>query len=169
MIEDNEPAAKWLVLINQSLNKSSNGSIQGLKPNGSLGGSLFFQKPSLRKVSKSFRTESKSRLKTCNCTTELERKNNKDFCFRCPQSYATEDDFSSEEEDDEPNGSILVDISSPTSSQIKYSLIASKQMVGIFITIWARKELVQHVGHLRVSCVSRGIMGCLGNKVMFIL
>lgn len=41
MIEDNEPAVKWLVLVDQSLNKSSIGPMQGLKPNGSLGGHYF--------------------------------------------------------------------------------------------------------------------------------
>ncbi|KAK1295373.1 Type I inositol 1,4,5-trisphosphate 5-phosphatase CVP2 [Acorus calamus] len=40
-------------------------------------------------------------------------------------------------------------------------------MVGIFVTIWVRRELVQHIGHLRISCVGRGIMGCLGNKTSF--
>ncbi|VVA40699.1 PREDICTED: type [Prunus dulcis] len=75
VLEDNEPAAKWLTLINQSLNKSLDGS-----------------------------------------------------------------------------------------SRSKYSLITSKQMVGIFVTIWARKEHIQYVSHLRISCISRGIMGCLGNK-----
>jgi hypothetical protein len=53
--------------------------------------------------------------------------------------------------------------SSPGKS--KYSLISSKQMVGIFLTIWTKKELVPHIGHLRVDSVGRGIMGCLGNKV----
>ncbi|CAN1258583.1 Type I inositol polyphosphate 5-phosphatase 10 [Linum perenne] len=48
--------------------------------------------------------------------------------------------------------------------QMRYSLIVGKQMVGIFLTVWMKKELVQHVGHLRVSYISRGIMGCLGNK-----
>ncbi|CAN1258584.1 Type I inositol polyphosphate 5-phosphatase 10 [Linum perenne] len=49
-------------------------------------------------------------------------------------------------------------------TQMRYSLIVGKQMVGIFLTVWMKKELVQHVGHLRVSYISRGIMGCLGNK-----
>ncbi|KAJ7956851.1 type I inositol polyphosphate 5-phosphatase 5 [Quillaja saponaria] len=49
-------------------------------------------------------------------------------------------------------------------SQMNYRLIASKKMVGIFLSIWTRKELVPHIGHLRVSSVGRGILGCLGNK-----
>ncbi|KAL2528039.1 DNAse I-like superfamily protein [Forsythia ovata] len=37
-------------------------------------------------------------------------------------------------------------------------------MVGIFLSIWARGELVKDIGHLKISCTGRGIMGCLGNK-----
>ncbi|KAL2528217.1 DNAse I-like superfamily protein [Forsythia ovata] len=37
-------------------------------------------------------------------------------------------------------------------------------MVGIFLSIWARGELVKDIGHLKISCMGRGIMGCLGNK-----
>ncbi|XP_031265836.1 type I inositol polyphosphate 5-phosphatase 10-like isoform X1 [Pistacia vera] len=163
VIEDNEPAAKWLTLINQSLNKSHSLSSRGLKSTPSFSSSLFFPKPSLKKVSKTFRTESKRRLKTCNCMPELEKKNSKEFCFRCQQSNISEDDNSSEEDDDVPSNFELAEISIRT-SQMKYSLVASKQMVGIFVTVWMRKELVPYVGHLRISCISRGIMGCLGNK-----
>ncbi|KAL6176332.1 hypothetical protein ACLB2K_052966 [Fragaria x ananassa] len=162
VLEDNEPAAKWLALINQSLNKSTNGSS---RLTASLGGSLFFSKPSLKKVSKSFRTESKRKLKSCNCTYELERKHSKDFCFRCQQPNINEDDLSSEPDEEGSNGFDISEIFiSSTTSQMKYSLVASKQMVGIFVTLWARKECVQYVSHLRISCISRGIMGCLGNK-----
>lgn len=47
----------------------------------------------------------------------------------------------------------------------KYSLIASKQMVGIFLTVWVRSDLDEHVKGVKVSCVGRGLMGYLGNKV----
>lgn len=50
-------------------------------------------------------------------------------------------------------------------SNMNYCLISSKQMVGLFLSVWVRSELVQHIGHLRVASVGRGIMGCLGNKV----
>uniref|UniRef100_A0A7N0TFL6 Inositol polyphosphate-related phosphatase domain-containing protein n=1 Tax=Kalanchoe fedtschenkoi TaxID=63787 RepID=A0A7N0TFL6_KALFE len=46
----------------------------------------------------------------------------------------------------------------------KYCLVASKQMVGIFLTVWVRSELRDHVRNLKVSCVGRGLMGYLGNK-----
>ncbi|XWS74628.1 hypothetical protein CRYUN_Cryun01aG0014700 [Craigia yunnanensis] len=165
VIEDNEPAVKWLALINQSLNKTNNVSLRGSRSIASSGGSLVFQKTSFRKASKAFRTESKRRLKSCNCPTDLERKNFKEFCFWCPQSQTNENEFSSEEDEDGSSSFAVTTISSPSSTnQIKYGLVASKQMVGIFLTVWMRKELVQHVSHLRISCVGRGILGCLGNK-----
>lgn len=168
VIEDNEPAAKWLSLIDQSLNKPSSTSYRGWKPTASLSGSLFFPKPSLKRMSKIFRVENGRRLKACNCPIDLERKNSKDFCFRCQPSNISEDDISSDdEEDEEPSSLEMSEISTSfaINRQRKYSLVASKQMVGIFVCVWMRTELIQHVGHLRTSCISRGIMGCLGNKV----
>ncbi|XP_059632486.1 type IV inositol polyphosphate 5-phosphatase 7-like [Cornus florida] len=46
----------------------------------------------------------------------------------------------------------------------RYSLVASKQMVGIFLTIWTRSDLREHIRNMKVSCVGRGLMGYLGNK-----
>lgn len=46
----------------------------------------------------------------------------------------------------------------------RYTLVASKQMVGIFLTIWIRSELREHVRNVKISCVGRGLMGYLGNK-----
>ncbi|URE36858.1 inositol-1,4,5-trisphosphate 5-phosphatase' [Musa troglodytarum] len=45
-----------------------------------------------------------------------------------------------------------------------YRLVASKQMVGIFLCVWVRTRLVQCITSLEVSCVGTGIMGCMGNK-----
>jgi hypothetical protein len=38
-------------------------------------------------------------------------------------------------------------------------------MVGVFLTIWVKSELREHVKNMKVSCVGRGLMGYLGNKV----
>ncbi|PKA64968.1 Type I inositol 1,4,5-trisphosphate 5-phosphatase CVP2 [Apostasia shenzhenica] len=46
----------------------------------------------------------------------------------------------------------------------RYCLVASKQMVGIFLTVWVRREIRDDVRNLKVSCVGRGLMGYLGNK-----
>jgi hypothetical protein len=48
-------------------------------------------------------------------------------------------------------------------------LVASKQMVGIFLTIWVKSDLRDDVRNMKVSCVGRGLMGYLGNKVYFLL
>ncbi|GAB4843350.1 Type IV inositol polyphosphate 5-phosphatase 7 [Ancistrocladus abbreviatus] len=48
--------------------------------------------------------------------------------------------------------------------QSRYCLVVSKQMVGVFLTVWIRKDLRDHVRNVKVSCVGRGLMGYLGNK-----
>lgn len=47
-----------------------------------------------------------------------------------------------------------------------YKLMASKKMVGVFISVWMRKELLRKycVSNVKVSSVACGIMGYLGNK-----
>ncbi|KAB5573917.1 hypothetical protein DKX38_001111 [Salix brachista] len=46
----------------------------------------------------------------------------------------------------------------------KYVRIASKQMVGIYVSIWVRKRLRRHINNLEVSPVGVGLMGYMGNK-----
>lgn len=45
--------------------------------------------------------------------------------------------------------------------------IVSKQMVGIFLTIWVRRSLRRHIQNLKVSTVGVGVMGYIGNKVCY--
>ncbi|BAU01967.1 hypothetical protein VIGAN_11135800 [Vigna angularis var. angularis] len=45
-----------------------------------------------------------------------------------------------------------------------YVRIVSKQMVGIFITVWVRRSLRKHIQNLKVSTVGVGVMGYIGNK-----
>jgi hypothetical protein len=52
-----------------------------------------------------------------------------------------------------------------TGVQHRYSRVASKQMVGIFITVWVRSQLWRHVHNVKVSAVGLGLMHYLGNKV----
>lgn len=66
-----------------------------------------------------------------------------------PHSYSAS--APSEQNDDQSNSS-------------RYCLVASKQMVGIFLTVWVRNEIRDDVRNLKVSCVGRGLMGYLGNK-----
>ncbi|WOL20145.1 type IV inositol polyphosphate 5-phosphatase 9-like isoform X1 [Canna indica] len=46
----------------------------------------------------------------------------------------------------------------------KFRCMASKQMVGILVSVWVRDDLLQHISNPSVSCVGCGIMGCLKNK-----
>ncbi|KAJ6892712.1 type I inositol polyphosphate 5-phosphatase 10-like isoform X2 [Populus alba x Populus x berolinensis] len=109
--EDNEPAAKWLALINQSLNRSYSVASRGSK-------SPF-----------AAHFASKNLL--------LKRKYSKDCCVCPPPANMTEDYCSSEEDEDGLSNYVSIEISSPASAnQMKYSLITGKQMVGIFVTVW---------------------------------
>ncbi|KAF8377282.1 hypothetical protein HHK36_030657 [Tetracentron sinense] len=178
VIEDNEPASKWLALISQALNKphedsnyssgSSHRSRLAISNNSkdpkSQSSHYFFHKPSLKVQSKNFRVDG-SLIKTCNCSLDSlasEKRRSRQLSdsihrielgsLQTRHTSSSEDEFFSAPEI----------VSSP--SQMSYRLVTSKQMVGIFLSVWVRNDLVQHIGHLRVSCIGRGIMGCLGNK-----
>ncbi|KAK8477273.1 hypothetical protein V6N11_045016 [Hibiscus sabdariffa] len=62
------------------------------------------------------------------------------------------------------DGSPSPNSGSGSPKQRRFFLAASKQMVGIFLCVWVRADLYQHISNLKVSCVGRGIMGYLGNK-----
>ncbi|KAF5199787.1 Type i inositol polyphosphate 5-phosphatase, partial [Thalictrum thalictroides] len=181
VVEDSEPAAKWLAIIGQALNKSqtqdcdcnssdsSHGSIISNNNNAndskSQGGLPFFQKPSVKVLSRDFRVHS-SLVKSCNCPLDdlvtTDKHGRKDY-----GRYINKVDFPSPRPNhDNSNVDDFYSIASIPSSpgKMEYRLITSKQMVGIFLSVWVRDELVQYISHLRVSCVGRGIMGCLGNK-----
>ncbi|KAG9452231.1 hypothetical protein H6P81_005135 [Aristolochia fimbriata] len=49
-------------------------------------------------------------------------------------------------------------------SSSKYVRIVSKQMVGIYVSVWVRKRLRRHINNLKVSPVGVGLMGYMGNK-----
>jgi phosphatidylinositol-bisphosphatase len=46
-----------------------------------------------------------------------------------------------------------------------FRCLLSKQMVGIFVSVWTRSSLRRHVRHPAVSSVGAGVLGRLGNKV----
>lgn len=79
-------------------------------------------------------------------------------------------DISVEEEDIFPEELIEQEVNEdPTESTKaypKYVRIVSKQMVGIYVSVWVRKRLRRHVNNLKVSPVGVGLMGYMGNKVI---
>lgn len=96
-----------------------------------------------------------------------------DFSHR-PSDYSR---WGSSDDDYGPGDSPSTVLHSPTShgtapmedgyrmpENSRYCLVSSKQMVGIFLTIWVRSDLRDHVKNMKVSCVGRGLMGYLGNK-----
>ena len=137
--EDSGPASKWLTLIREALNPKDD-TINSIDEQGSL----------------------KQRLSLSNCLSLEDELDNEEF----GSMYHMHRNNS--------NASSIGE-SSPTSpfkrksqcspKQQSYCLVTSKQMVGIFLCVWVREDLCKHVSNLKVSCVGRGIMGYLGNKV----
>ncbi|XP_074581831.1 type I inositol polyphosphate 5-phosphatase 2 isoform X2 [Curcuma longa] len=52
----------------------------------------------------------------------------------------------------------------PSKSSNRYVRVVSKQMVGIYISVWVCRRLRRHVNNLKVSPVGVGLMGYMGNK-----
>ncbi|KAF3657120.1 Type I inositol 1,4,5-trisphosphate 5-phosphatase 2 [Capsicum annuum] len=52
----------------------------------------------------------------------------------------------------------------PVKSRPMYVRIVSKQMVGIYVSVWVRRRLRRHINNLQVSAVGIGLMGYMGNK-----
>uniref|UniRef100_A0A0E0DZ91 Inositol polyphosphate-related phosphatase domain-containing protein n=1 Tax=Oryza meridionalis TaxID=40149 RepID=A0A0E0DZ91_9ORYZ len=196
VLEDNEPAARWLALIHQALNmpqepadgdepspstpppsSSSSSTTTSESSNGartrwrdavsrSASGNLFFHTPSLKMLSNSYRVDS-ALVKTCNCSPEHSSVRRRAAEVResvyLADAPAGETAAPAADDDDAPTTEAQCEPGCGGGG-MSYCLIASKQMVGLFLSVWVKKELVEHVGHLRVDCVGRGIMGWLGNK-----
>ncbi|EEC80249.1 hypothetical protein OsI_22205 [Oryza sativa Indica Group] len=135
----------------------------------SASGNLFFHTPSLKMLSNSYRVDS-ALVKTCNCSPEHSSVRRRAAEVResvylaDAPAPAGETAAPAADDDDAPTTEAQCEAGCGGGGGMSYCLIASKQMVGLFLSVWVRKELVEHVGHLRVDCVGRGIMGWLGNK-----
>ena len=194
--EDNGPARKWLALIRRTLNSlpGTSGGCHTPSPipdpiveldadfEGSTRqkASSFFHRRSFQSLSRSMRLDNDMampqprldrRFSVCDRVFLGHRPSDCDLNFRygssddengpgdspvamhySPVSYSGS--FSMEERDRQPGHS-------------RYCLVASKQMVGIFLTVWVKSDLRDDVRNMKVSCVGRGLMGYLGNKVHF--
>ncbi|RWR78462.1 Type I inositol polyphosphate 5-phosphatase 5 [Cinnamomum micranthum f. kanehirae] len=132
VIEDSEPAHKWLSLISQALNMPTEDSRDDCSYSSHR--SAHSQKQSLKAVSKNLKVES-ALLKSCNCNSETMsqwRKTIREVMQR-PKDDGSRPSFS------------MPELSSP--NHLNYSLIASKQMVGLFLSVWVRSELIPHIAH----------------------
>ncbi|KAM3399871.1 hypothetical protein ACQJBY_004999 [Aegilops geniculata] len=151
--EDKGPASKWLDLIGQALNPSSlersnnwsEGQGQG---QGRLLGQLA--KPESPESGQKAKVDFSDIPVMDDTVSELEEEDS--------ESSTSNPESSSEEETSE----FVTMLRERT--RHGYRLAASKQMVGIFLCVWVRVDVMPRVTGLRVSCVGRGIMGYMGNK-----
>ncbi|KAL3644889.1 Type I inositol polyphosphate 5-phosphatase 4 [Castilleja foliolosa] len=154
--EDNGPARKWLALIRKALNSLpvNSASCRSRTPspvpdliveleddfegsnNRGKKSSSFFHRRSFHSLSRSMRMTEND---VSTPPPRLDRR------------------FSS-------CGRTMYEQNRQLEGQSRYCLVASKQMVGIFLTVWIKRDLRDNVRNLKVSCVGRGLMGYLGNK-----
>lgn len=194
--EDNGPAKKWLALIRNTLNSlpGTNDGCRTPSPTpdplveldadfeGSTQiSSSFFSRRSFQSLSRSMRMMGNDvsmsqprldrRFSVCdrdmfgvkssnyetnvgwNCSSEEESGDSPCSIHYSPMSYS---------------GSVSMDDGDRQPGNSRYCLVSSKQMVGIFLTVWVKSDLRDYVRNMKVSCVGRGLMGYLGNKVNFI-
>ncbi|XP_048232797.1 type IV inositol polyphosphate 5-phosphatase 7 isoform X2 [Ricinus communis] len=191
--EDNGPARKWLALIRKTLNSlpGTSGVCHTPSPipdpiveldadfEGSTRqkASSFFHRRSFQSLSRSMRMD--------NDMTMLQPRLDRRFsvCDRVIFGHRASDydpNFKWGSSDDENgpgdspgtthyspidySGSFSMEDRDRQMGQSRYCLVASKQMVGIFLTVWVKSDLRDDVRNMKVSCVGRGLMGYLGNK-----
>ncbi|GAB2212136.1 hypothetical protein Droror1_Dr00025483 [Drosera rotundifolia] len=63
-----------------------------------------------------------------------------------------------------PEDELGVKNAGSSKSNPRYVRIVSKQMVGIYISVWVKRNLRRHISNLKVSPVGVGLMGYMGNK-----
>lgn len=196
--EDNGPARKWLALIRKTLNSlpGTSGGCHTPSPipdpiveldadfEGSTRqkASSLFHRRSFQSLSRSMRLDNDMAIPQ----PQLDRRFS--VCDRVmfghrPSDYDLNFRYGSSDDDNGPGDSPVATYYSPVSysgplpmedrerqsGHSRYCLVASKQMVGIFLTIWVKSDLRDDVRNMKVSCVGRGLMGYLGNKVYFLL
>ncbi|KAH8509279.1 hypothetical protein H0E87_011155 [Populus deltoides] len=191
--EDNGPAKKWLALIRKTLN-SLPGTSWGyhtpspvsdpiVELDADFEGSTrqktssFFHRRSFQSLSRSMRMDGDMVIPQ----PKLDRRFS--VCDRVifgnrPSDYDPNYQWGSSDDENGPGDSPLATQHSPIdysgslsmedrdrqTGQSRYCLVACKQMVGVFLTVWVKSDLRDDVRNLKVSCVGRGLMGYLGNK-----
>lgn len=194
--EDNGPARKWLALIRKTLNSlpGTSGACHTPSPipdpivelDADFEGSTrqktssFFHRRSFQSLSRSMRMDNEMsipqprldrRFSVCDRVMFGHRPSDFDPNFR----WGSSDDENGP--GDSPgtmhfspmsySGSTSMEDRDRQPGHSRYCLVASKQMVGIFLTVWVKSDLRDYVRNMKVSCVGRGLMGYLGNKVHF--
>ncbi|KAI3801022.1 hypothetical protein L1987_29122 [Smallanthus sonchifolius] len=177
--EDNGPAKKWLALIRRTLN-----SLPGTSFDPNLELDSDFEESKTEKTRSflntgSFQSLSRSMRITKNDNAmsqpRLERgySGSDRIMFRSrangydPNFMPSDEDNGPDDSPDsihDPEAEYCESMGGKKPKKSRYCLVASKQMVGIYLTIWIKNDLRDHVRNMKVSCVGRGLMGYLGNK-----
>ncbi|CAN6317367.1 unnamed protein product [Urochloa humidicola] len=190
LTEDNGPAKKWVSLVRRTLNNlDQQGSgvynyhtpspapdpivelnVDFERSSRRQRNSSFFHRRSFQSFNRSSRIDMMDphslvdrRFSVCDRISFGSRPSDVDTSMRCGGSS---DDENIDEES--PSGIFFPTMpygyGAPVCPDSRYCLVASKQMVGIFLMVWVRSDIREHVNNLKVSCVGRGLMGYLGNK-----
>ncbi|ONM07628.1 Type IV inositol polyphosphate 5-phosphatase 7 [Zea mays] len=191
LTEDNGPARKWVSLVRKTLNNlDQQGSgvynyhtpspapdpivelnVDFERSSRRQRNSSFFHRRSFQSFNRSSRIDMMDphslvdrRFSVCDRISFGSRPSDVDTSMRCGGSS---DDENIDEES--PSGIFFPPMpcayGAPLCTGSRYCLVASKQMVGIFLMVWVRSDIREHVKNLKVSCVGRGLMGYLGNKL----
>lgn len=190
LTEDNGPAKKWVSLVRKTLNNlDQQGSgvynyhtpspapdpivelnVDFERSSRRQRNSSFFHRRSFQSFNRSSRIDMMDphslvdrRFSVCDRISFGSRPSDVDTSMRYGGSS---DDENIDEES--PSGIFFPPVpcgyGAPLCTDSRYCLVASKQMVGIFLMVWVRSDIREHVKNLKVSCVGRGLMGYLGNK-----
>ncbi|XWS76365.1 hypothetical protein CRYUN_Cryun01aG0170200 [Craigia yunnanensis] len=189
--EDNGPARKWLALIRKTLN-SLPGTSGGCHTPSPIPDPLVeldadFEGSTRQKTSSFFHRQSFQSLSPSDMAMPqpwLDRRFS--VCDRVifghrPSDYDPNFRWGSSDDENGPldspgntqysqyspmsyGGSFAMEETNRQMGHSRYCLVASKQMVGIFLTVWVKSDLRDDVHNMKVSCVGRGLMGYLGNK-----
>ncbi|WVZ60016.1 hypothetical protein U9M48_010089 [Paspalum notatum var. saurae] len=190
LTEDNGPAKKWVSLVRKTLNNlDQQGSgvynyhtpspapdpivelnVDFERSSRRQRNSSFFHRRSFQSFNRSSRIDMMDphslvdrRFSVCDRISFGSRPSDVDTSMRCGGSS---DDENIDEES--PSGIFFPPMpcgyGAPLCTYSRYCLVASKQMVGIFLMVWVRSDIRENVKNLKVSCVGRGLMGYLGNK-----
>lgn len=195
--EDNGPARKWLALIRKTLNSLPGTSgvchtpspvpapiveldadFEGLMKQKA---TTFFHRRSFQALSRSMRVDNDMayaqacldrRLSVCDRTIYGHRTSDYDANCRWGSSddeNGTSDSPIATQYSPMPySGCFPMEDNDRQTGHSRYCLVASKQMVGVFLTVWVKSDIRDDVHNMKVSCVGRGLMGYLGNKVHLI-
>ncbi|KEH23792.1 putative phosphoric monoester hydrolase [Medicago truncatula] len=189
--EDNGPAKKWLALIRKTLNNlpGTSGGYNTPSPipapivelDADFEGSMrqkatsFFHRKSFQAMSRSMRMDNEMslpqtglgrRLSVCDRMISGHRKS--DYDTNCRWGSSDDENGAGDSPTDYSpisySDCFPTDDSDRPRGNSRYCLVASKQMVGVFLTVWVKSDIRDDVHNMKVSCVGRGLMGYLGNK-----